>query len=178
MNTRIISSLLAAAGSLALLVAGAPASATAANGQQITRYDGGSCRPTSASSAEHFKIDNLGRLFNTSPTDFLGVDCPLVRDFWGSKSASVRVYVFDQKGNPNFSLSCTFQMYNPATGQVHSSSLFLTSATPSAPSAGVAIESKVLTAFNMASLHCLVPPAAADGSRQSGIGGYDYTEIQ
>jgi hypothetical protein len=178
MNAKLILTMFAAAGSLTLLVAGAPASATVLGGQQITRYDGGSCRPSSPASAARIKIDDIGRLFNTSPTDSLEVDCPLVRDLWVNKSASVRMYVFDQKAHPGAALSCRFQMFNPLTGQSQGSSVFGTNDTPSRPSAGAAIESTLLATQNLASLHCRIPPAAADGTLQSGIGGYDFTENQ
>jgi hypothetical protein len=176
MKTRLITTLLAAAGSLPLLLASAPASATTENTLQTTRYGGGSCHATNASNAAHAQIDKQGRIFNTSPTQPLVVDCTLVRDVFQGKSAFVKMYVIDQKGQPGVSLTCTFLMSNPITGQVVNRSLFSTTDAPSSPTQGAIINSAVLPGGNVAVLNCNIPHAAADGSLQSGIGGYELIE--
>jgi hypothetical protein len=175
MKTRLISTLLAA-GSLPLLLASAPASATTQNTLQTTRYGGGSCHPTNTSNAEHARIDDQGRIFNTSPTQVLAVDCTLVRDVFQGKSAFVKMYVIDQKGQPGASLVCTFLMSNPLTGRVVNRSLFGTTDAPSSPTQGAIINSAVLPGGNIAVLNCNIPHAAADGTLQSGIGGYELIE--
>jgi hypothetical protein len=177
MKAKILSAVLVAAGAVPLLMASAPASATLASGTQITRYAGSACQPTDASNAAHARVDNSGRIFNTSPTDVLAVSCTVVRDQFGGKSAKMRVYAIDQKQAPGSSLSCTFSMSNPVTGQVNAKSLFGTGDAPSSPSLAQPIESTVLTAVNQATLKCLIPHAAPDGTKQAGIGGYDFSEF-
>jgi hypothetical protein len=176
MKTRLISTLLAAAGSLSMLLGSAPASATTENTLQTTRYGGGSCHPTNASNAAHAQIDKQGRIFNTSPTQALVVDCTLVRDVFQGKSAFVKTYVIDQKAHPGSALVCTFLMSNPITGQVVNRSLFSTSDTPSSPTQGAILSSTVLPGGNIAVLNCSIPAAATDGTLQSGIGGYELIE--
>lgn len=177
MKAKFLSAVLLAASSLPLLLASAPASATLNNGLQLTRYMASSCHPTNASNAAHAQIDGSGRIFNTSPTQVLAVDCTVARDFFGGNKARVQLYAIDQKAHAGSALTCKLSMVSTSNGSATVSSLFGTSDTPSSPSATQQIFSETLTAGNsLARLSCFIPPAAADGSKQSGILGYDFVE--
>ena len=178
MNAKFLSTFLLAAGSLPLIVASPPAAATLSGGTQITRYAGNACHPVDAQGMAQAKIDNNGRIFNTSPDHVLAVNCTVVRDQFAGKNANVTVYAIDQKQKLGALLTCRFSMDNPATGQVNSQSLFGTTEVVSSPTQAQAIKSAALSVINHATLHCFIPQAAPDGSKQSGIAGYDFTEFQ
>ena len=163
---------------LPLLMAAQPASATFTNNVQYTHYAGASCQPTNASNAEHAQVDSKGRIFNTSPTQVLAVNCTVTRDPFEGKSTGIKMFVIDQKAQPGNSLTCKFSMVSPLTGQVARQSLFGTTDKASSPTQGQAIESTFLPSLNIGVLNCFIPPADANGGHQSGIAGYMVTDLQ
>lgn len=106
------------------------------------------------------------------------VDCTVTRDPFDAKSAQATVWAIDQKAQPGPGLTCQFSMVNPLAGQVHSQSLFGTSDAPGSPTQGQAIASAFLPSLGIGVLNGFIPPADADGGRQSGIGGYEATDTR
>jgi hypothetical protein len=178
MKTKSISAALLGAVSLPLLLAIQPAAAKFSGGVQTTHYTGGSCQPTNGSNAAHAQVDSRGRIFNTSSTDVLAVDCQVTIDPFEGKTHNVLVGAIDQKAHPGSSLTCKFQMVNPLTGAIVSQSLFITSDAKSSPTQVEVIRSSILTGTSHGVLNCFIPAADATGKIQSGISGYDVVDTE
>ena len=178
MKTKFLAATIFGAVTLPLLLASQPAAAKFVSGVQHTRYAGGSCQPTNASNAAHAQVDSRGRIFNTSPTDVLAVDCQVTVDPLEGKTHNILVGAIDQKAHLGSSLTCKFLMINPFNGAINGQSLFGTTSTPSSPTQVEVIRSTTLVSAGHTVLNCFIPAADANGKTQSGISSYEVVDTE